>query len=571
MQRMWRGLTAVAAMLLLAVPAQADPSVIALGGAAMGDAPATPEAWLAACGDLTGSPYEMGREGRGVADDKALLLEEAETVCAEAVRQAPDSVEAGTWLGRVYLSLGRGSDAQPLLERANESGSAFGLFLLSQLMLNGYRYGIEGDYDRGLSLIQQAGDSGFAPAEAALADEYERGEKLTQDYQAAYRYYGLAADKRLPFALFKVGYNYHVGVTTDVDYEKALDNYSAAADLGSPEGANGLAQLYEFGLGVERDDAKAVDLHTRAAALGSAASEAELGYFYSTGTGVEKDPAKALDWFTKASDHGNGYGKAQLALYYLFNAGENIDLAKGYALAQEAQLQGIVLGESILGFLYATGLGTERDLWSAGFHFGEAANKGDDFSQKWLPVIEAEKACADEAGSQYEPGLFELGQDVEQVKAETAVPACENALTLNPNSPGDKAWLARAYLAAGDSARANPLLLAAAAAGNPLAQSYVVGYSATIGDAALQEKTVSALLASSAAENFAPAQLAIGEAYERGIGVPADLNEAIAWYRKAAEYPMPQAAERYNALVNTDGDGTATAETGFAREPLAPF
>jgi hypothetical protein len=50
--------------LLIAGSAMAAPSVITLGGDSSGDDP------IAACGDLAASPWEAGRDGRGLEDDQ---------------------------------------------------------------------------------------------------------------------------------------------------------------------------------------------------------------------------------------------------------------------------------------------------------------------------------------------------------------------------------------------------------------------------------------------------------------------------------------------------------------------
>ncbi|MEO6394306.1 MAG: tetratricopeptide repeat protein [Devosia sp.] len=559
------------AALLAATPTLAEPSVTALGAAAA-TTPSSPAEWVQACGDDAGSPFEFGREGRGVADNKDLLLQSARTVCEEALRQSPGSPDVSTWLARIYLAIDRGAEAVQLLETGAAAGNAFALTMLSEALINPYGYGIDGDYARGQELQVAAAETGFAPAQVNLAKAYEAGSDIEQNYEEAYRLYGLAAAQGHPFALFKLGYNYHVGLTVGADVAEAMRWYQAAADAGAPEGLNGIAQLYEFGgEGVTQDYALAADYHQRAADLGNAASQAELGFFYEQGHGVEADPVKAVEWLEKAAGQGNAYAQASLAIHYLFGPGVEIDVARGFNLAEAAASQGSVFGESILGFLYAEGMGTERDLSSAVYHFQLAADQGDTYSQNWIPVIQAEQVCADQAGSQYELGLFDTGQDLGAIDVDAAIGACQNALSLNPNSSGDKAWLGRAYFAAGDFGNALPMIQESAEAGNPLGQTLLAEMlrdGTGVPSDAGQSLT---LLQAAAEKEFEPAMFALGQAYERGLGVTADIDLAINWYRRAAVWPMPEAVQRLQQLGSADGSEIATEANGFGKEPPAPY
>lgn len=565
-----RLLTSLAMALSFSLPALADPAVISLGGNSAA-APANPEEWVVACGDLVASPFEAGREGRGVAEDKDLFLEAAGSTCEEAVRQSPDSASAATWLGRVYLLTGRGPDAVPLLEQGVAAGNAFAMLLLSGVLADSYAYGTNGDFDRGLSLRAEAAEAGFAPAQVALAKAYEAGTDFDANFEEAYRLYDLAGQQNHPYGLFKTAFNYHLGVTVAVDLVEAMRLYQQAGDLGSSDGLNGVAQLYEFGQGVDQDYGKAAEYHLKAAEAGSAASQAELGYFYEQGFGVEKDLAKSVEWLEKSAGQGYPYGEASLAIHLLFGQGVAVDLERGYQLAEASAAQGSVLGESILGFLYAQGLQVERDLSAAMFHFRAAADQGDTYSQNWIPVIEAELACATQAGSQYEAGLVEDGRNFDAIDADAAIASCEAALGTNQDSPGDKAWLARAYLAGGRVDAAIPLLEDAAAGGNVLGQT-LLGYALRQGAGTAEDLPRSLdLFNAAAAKDFEPAMFALGEAYQDAIGVDADPVAAQQWFRKAANGGMPEATERLAEIEGGDGNGTATAETGFGKEGLAPY
>ena len=144
--------------------------------------------------------------------------------------------------------------------------------------------------------------------------------------------------------------------------------------------------------------------------------------------------------------------------------------------------------------------------------------------------------CATEAASQYEPGFEEIGQDTWQIDTDAAIAACKKALEDDRESAQLKAWLARAYWSAGDSAKAAPLLEDAAAAENLLAIT-MLGDMLIAGDGvdADAERGVG-LLQIAADGGYALALNSLGLSYDYGDGVEQDKPQAARYYRMAAEH-----------------------------------
>src|SRR5690606_3398767 len=80
-------------------------------------------------------------------------------------------------------------------------------------------------------------------------------------------------------------------------------------------------------------------------------------------------------------------------------------------------------------------------------------------------------ACAAAAASRFEAGMGTIGVDATRFDTPKAVGLCEAALDEDSGQLQVRAWLGRALVAAGDPARALPLLEEASAAGNVVAQS----------------------------------------------------------------------------------------------------
>ena len=161
------------------------------------------------------------------------------------------------------------------------------------------------------------------------------------------------------------------------------------------------------------------------------------------------------------------------------------------------------------------------------------------------PAIAAEEhpfdACAAAAASQFETGFEAIGRDGWEIDAEAAIAACSAALEDEPDSTQLKSWLARAHLAAGDTAKAVPLFEAAAAEGNVLALA-ILGDMLTTGDGVPVDMERGAKLLTQGAEaGFALAQNSLGLSYDFGEGLAQDFTQAARWYRAAAEQGMSKA------------------------------
>jgi TPR repeat protein len=550
-------LIGLVAGLVMAGSALAAPTVVTLGGDSSADDP------MAACGDLAASPWEAGREGRGV-EDKQVFIDGAITACEAALAAAPDSAEAKTWLARAYILAGRRTDATPLLQSASDAGNPFASYLLAGLLGKELDRVVAQDPDGAFNFLRQAADAGFAPAQAELAAFWETASDA--DFAEAQRLYQLASDRGYGPATYKLGLFEHMGYLAAADYAAAMTLYQRAADLGEPLGNYGIGQLYEFGQGVDQDYAKAAEYYQLAADAGEKMSQTGLAYFYEQGIGVPQDYDKSFALLVSASGQGWGFAHAALSIHYLFGQGTPVDEAKAYDLAWAAQREGVVYAEGILGYMLQNGLGTNRDLSSAQFHYQDGANGGDQYSADQLPIVEAELACDDAAGSQYEPGNVGHGRNFLDIVPDDAIPACENAVNVNPTPVGNKVWLARAYARAERYEDAVPLLEEGVAAGNALAHVTLADMLLT-GSGIERDPTRALELYNAVAKDFGLAQYTLGLLYAEGHEVPQDRDEALRWLRLAQSYGVVEADAELAALMNEDGgEGEQVDLTGFGKE-----
>ncbi len=332
---------------------------------------------------------------------------------------------------------------------------------------------------------------------------------------------------------------------------------AALADFASPAPAPAQESLLQRCLGLPAGSAPALIEYCQ-------------GVIANSGSRGPQDPQAALRHYQKAAEMGLAEAQAVLGVAYERGyAGMKADLRQAASWYEKAAAQGYAGAELNLGQLYMSGNGVPRD------------------PVKGRQLIEA-------AAKQ---GL---------APAQRALAQLDTGASQSPS--GTDAWnQARARYAAGDHAGAAKLTLEAAQAGHPTA-IYEMGYLYEKGDgvpkdlneaarwyrmgAEKNEAASEAALglfyeegwgglpddwleaakwyAKSAQQDNELGQFRLGRAYEYGIGVPIDLQRAVAWYDKSAAQGDGQAAFAAKYIRDNHGfDGSSrSAEEQALLGPL---
>lgn len=531
------------------------------------------------CGMAAASQFEAGYAGFGrelSQIDTAIAI----PACEEAVKATPDAIANKAWLARALLANGETDAALPLLEEAVAADSPLARQLLGDVLFGDLGDGSRDDYARAVEVTRPAAEAGFAPAQLSLGYAYDLGRGIDEDDVLAADWYKRAADQGEPRAAGNLGYLYHGGSGVPLDYEQAKHWYEIAAAKNDVIGIYGLGQLYEFGQGVEIDYVKAAEQFRLGSDLGDSYAQNDLGYLYDSGLGVTEDAAEAARYYQMAADQGYPLASANLAqlystgrgverdfdrafgLYsfahdqgeiggtvglaqaYLYGEGVPLDYAQALIYAAQAAEAGASYGQTTLGSIYADGLGVPRDFARAIELFDQAAAQGNSYGESRAAEVRAEQACGLIAASPYEAGFESTGKPIEQIDAETAVTTCDKAIGLDGNSLENKAWYARALIAAGRQSEAAPLLEAATLGdwtpGMVLLADLLLWGHGVDEDPA----RAVALYRTGAARYFPPAEFGLGVAYQNGRGVPVDATLAAKWYRAAAKHDMQAATDR---------------------------
>jgi hypothetical protein len=263
--------------------------------------------------------------------------------------------------------------------------------------------------------------------------------------------------------------------------------------------------MYTEGKGLARDDGTGANWIRQAAKQGFPKAEAYLGAMYSQGEGVDHDKAEAVKWYQKAAEHGDENAQWSLCVTYFVG----IEIPKDYVQAkkwcEKAADNGDQDAQFNLGSMYYYGDGVPKNFNEAVTWFRKAADHDQytDFAEFYLGLAYAN------------------GQGVLQ-----------------------------------DYVTAYDWFTKAVAGGNQYAEEHRVEIAKKMSLSQFVEAQDKA-----AKRGDGKAQLYLGEAYAKGVGVPKDFVLAYMWLNLASSGGIEIAAsERDNIASEMNSEQIADAQ-----------
>lgn len=213
------------------------------------------------------------------------------------------------------------------------------------------------------------------------------------------------------------------------------------------------------------------------------AGQEHVGTMYQTGRGTAKDEAEAVKWFRQAAEQGHAVGQADLALMYVNGQGTAKDVAEALKWFRKAAEQGYAPSQADLGKMYLNGLGAAKDPAEA---------------MKWF------RAAADQESAAGQFGIADL---------------CDRGVGVAKDEVEAIKWYRKAAE------------LGHVAAQNNLGVKYKAGQGVV-----KDEVEAVKLFRKAADAGLAQAQFNLAGMYEEGRGgLAQDLEEAVVWFRRAAD------------------------------------
>ena len=304
------------------------------------------------------------------------------------------------------------------------------------------------------------------------------------------------------------------------DYKTAHKLFLELAEQGVVKAQYKLGLIYGKGKGVAKDYSKAFKWWNLAAEKGNGKAQTNLGWMYEMGKGVPKNAQKAANWYQLASNQ--GFAKAQEKLNLLLNKTkehwqENTASLKEFKNLKEKSSKEI------------------KDLQTINAALNSELNQ-----------IKSENAKAIEATNQANA----------KAEQEQLASISDNHSELNTGSVsfrGDALDVASysedTFTEVGDYINDSDRLHEAI---NSLDKKEFV--------------TAHQLFLDLADKGIAEAQINLGMMFESGQGVPQDFNEAIRWYRLAADQKLIKAQEKLNLLLKKAAEPQINLSLGMMFE-----
>ncbi len=202
--------------------------------------------------------------------------------------------------------------------KAARQGNANAMFNLGAAYYNGEGVGVNDSFAYAWFLLSseagsssgkdaakrsqsERGPSGYSDACLTIAQMYEKGEDLPQNFTLAESWYKKAVDQGNHEAFAGLASLY----LNSSDYNHALPLCETVAKEHRTGGFYCLGYLYQHGLGVNQDSKQAFKWYDLAARGANRAAMQALAKMYETGEGTKVDRSEALLWFFLAGQQGN--------------------------------------------------------------------------------------------------------------------------------------------------------------------------------------------------------------------------------------------------------------------------
>jgi uncharacterized protein len=252
-------------------------------------------------------------------------------------------------------------------------------------------HGVPRDARRGIELLEQSCDGGFAIACAVganwLADASHASEvAFPAETRARFEIkqaclLGQADD------CYELGLSYYLGRESfAADRARAANAYGRACDLGDTRACNNLGDALAYGEGVSRDVKRAAELFERACHRGEALACANLGYMVEHGEGVALDVRRARSLYRDACQTGEVYGCLHSAMLAAVDAGAPRDPVGALAhWRRGCDRDRSAQSCAFVGLLYEDGPdGMARDEAKSHTAMSRACELGDRRACEWL-------------------------------------------------------------------------------------------------------------------------------------------------------------------------------------------
>jgi TPR repeat protein len=391
--------------------------------------------------------------------------------------------------------------------------------------------------DKNMLETQLLARMGNARAQNALGDFY----KKQNQFEKAFSWYLKSAKQGLPEAQFSLGVSYFNGKGVEEDKREAVEWYKKSAGQGVAEAQYNLGICYEFGEGVKKDEREAVEWYKKSADQGFAEAQYNLGGCYFDGKGVKKDERVAVRWYKKSAEQGLSEAQYNVGICYFDGKGVMKDEREAVEWYKKSAEQGNAMAQYNLGACYEYGEGVEKDGREAVKWYKKSAVQGNAKAQNNMAFC-YENGVGVEKDEKKAFEWYKKSAEQGHAKAQRNLGLCYyNGIGCDQNYDKAYFWFSKAC-------EDKENIETYSKAIHCIGAMYMAG---TIG---FGSPSVAVDYFTIAAQNgYSLAQYALGECYEKGLGVKeVDIEKAKYWYEEAAKQGDADAIESLKRLEKSE-------------------
>ncbi len=234
--------------------------------------------------------------------------------------------------------------------------------------------------------LEVLGYDGDALAQYVLGVTYDYGLNDTvQNFNQAYDWYEMAAQRNYGDAWCALGYMYLNGCGVNQSDEDAIDCFYQAVNNGCAKANAGIGKMYLSGYGEDSNRTQlALDYITRAYEANTIDGVYYYGYLLETGTGIEMNPSQALELYMKAAsmtpqdvtdELAINSANTRIGMIYIDGKGVAKDEAAAITYMETAAENNYNMAQYYMGIIYENGMGTDVDYGKAMEWFQKAAEQ----------------------------------------------------------------------------------------------------------------------------------------------------------------------------------------------------
>ena len=373
----------------------------------------------------------------------------------------------------------------------------------------------EKNYEQAEKWFRLAAERGSSLAQFRLGFIYDQGQGVPKDYLEAIKWYQKAADQGEKYAQYNLGNMYADGKGTSKDYKKAFEWYEKSAEQNVPQAQVSVGWYYMNGFGnlseSEMDYKKAIDWNQKGANNGDPEGFNNLGWLYENGFGVDKDLAKASELYKTAVTQGI---KNDVAAGRIDEAKSRLSKVNALIKANAAQEQQDETIDAEAQIKLANDFYSKKNYKEAIVWYRKAADQGNIAGEYNLGIL-------------YEKGLG-LKTDLSQ-----AIHWYQKAANQNDKDAVTHLTNAQIKLAG---------------------QLYQ----------AKNYKEAVSLYRRLAEQGNSVGQYNLGILYEKGLGVSRDIDQAKAWFQKAAYQGDADAVKKINGNIDAQEPQSYIGQTNYS-------